>query len=98
VATLAVVASALAAPLITQALPMTKHRKLTMAKKAKPAKKRKPPTNCMMVIRVSVPRRDVKRGLKVVSVYGSVQSARYLRKLEILNAYFDIPGVPNARH
>lgn len=69
-----------------------------MAKKTKTAKKRRPPATCTMVIRVSVPKRDVKRGLKVVSVYGSVQTNRYLRQLEILNAYFDIPGVPNARH
>lgn len=64
-----------------------------MAKKI--AKKRvRKPKSYMMVIRVSVPAKDVPT-LKIWGVYG-VDKSNTRRDLEVLNAYYDKTGQPNA--
>lgn len=63
-----------------------------MAKK----RKKRPPASCMMVIRVSVPRRSAAR-MKVAAVYGAIPGGGHMHKLEILSAYYDLPLQPNAR-
>ncbi len=67
-----------------------------MTAKAKRKKPRKASLPCMMVIRVSVPRRYVS-SMKVAAVYGAVPGGGYMHKLEILSAYYDLPFQPNAR-
>jgi hypothetical protein len=66
-------------------------------KKAKKSK-RKPrkPTSYMMVIRVAVPARHVPT-MKIERVWGRTPRAFFAHDLEILSAYYDMPGQPNAR-
>jgi hypothetical protein len=66
-----------------------------MSKTAKKAKKRVTrPKSYMMVIRVSVPAKLVPR-LKVRNVVGMYDRDRFCT-LEILNAYYDKTGQPDA--
>lgn len=65
-----------------------------MAKKAKKAKRKSRGHSRMMVIRVSVPWRDAPE-MKAYQMIG-VRGER-LHTLEILSAYYDMPGQPNAR-
>lgn len=70
-----------------------------MAKKRKVAKKavrRRKPKSYMMVIRVAVPAKLVPE-LKVARVYGLSPTSHIHYDLEILNAFYDKPGQPNAR-
>ncbi len=66
-----------------------------MAKKRKTAKRRKPKTH-MMVIRVAVPARLVP-ALKVMRVLGLIPGRYFPHELEVLSAYYDMRGQPNAR-
>ncbi len=63
-----------------------------MTKKAKKRVNR--PKAYMMVIRVSVPAKDVP-SLRISDVFG-IDGKGNLRDLEILNAYYDKTGQPNA--
>lgn len=63
---------------------------------AKKAKKRIRQNWCQMVVRVKVPLRDAKN-LKIYAVYGAKDLRSLPLSLEILNAYYDLPGQPNAR-
>lgn len=63
-----------------------------MAKKAK--KRTRIAKSYMMVIRVSVPAKDVP-SLKIMDVYGLDKNGN-LRDLDILSAYYDKGGQPNA--
>jgi hypothetical protein len=63
-----------------------------MAKKSK--KRPKKAKSYMMVVRVSVPAKDVPH-LKIHDVFGIDKNGN-LRDLEILNAYYDKTGQPNA--
>lgn len=67
--------------------------KTKKAKKKKKAQKRKAHSR-MMVIRVSVPWRDAPE-MKVCRVYGLGRVG--YQELEVLSAYYDMPGQPNAR-
>lgn len=66
-----------------------------MAKKRKTVKRRKS-SSYMMVIRVSVPARYADR-MKVSRVEGILPEAGPPHSLEVLSAYYDRPGQPNAR-
>lgn len=59
------------------------------------AKKRKRAKSYMMVIRVRVPAELVPR-LAVSNVFGVVPGDRWSYSLEILNAYYNKVGQPNA--
>ncbi|MEY9676016.1 hypothetical protein ABIE93_005950 [Bradyrhizobium elkanii] len=63
-----------------------------MVKKAK--KRASRAKSYMMVIRVSVPAKDVPH-LKILDVYGLDKKGN-LRDLDILNAYYDKVGQPSA--
>lgn len=63
--------------------------------KKKTRRKRKPKVY-MMVIRVAVPACYVD-DMKVAQVIGATKDFRVRHDLEILNAYMDRPGQPNAR-
>lgn len=75
-----------------------------MAKKMKKPKPKKAPVkkrvlrakSYMMVIRVAVPAKDVK-DMRIWSVWGLKDGTRApAYQLQILNAYYDRPGQPNA--
>lgn len=66
-------------------------------KKSKPRKKaavKKRQTWGQMVIRVSVPIKDIP-SMKIWSVRG-MDRREYLTELEVLNAYYDVNGQPDA--
>lgn len=65
-----------------------------MAKK-RVVKRRRKPASYMMVIRVRVPAKDAK-DLKPYRVLGFKPGSEIIHDLEILNAYYDRPGLPNA--
>jgi len=65
-----------------------------MAKKRKTAKKRKP-KRYMMVIRVAVPARLAPK-LKVMRVLGKIPDRGFQHDLEVLSAFYDMPGHPGA--
>jgi hypothetical protein len=68
-----------------------------MAKKAKKKRaKQKTPRSYMMVIRVDVPTHLIRRGLKVSRVFGYLPGDGLRCDLEVLNAYYDMRGQPNA--
>jgi hypothetical protein len=58
-------------------------------------KRKKKPTSYMMVIRVRVPAKQVPK-MKVWRVIGLPAGARVCHDLQVLNAYYDMPGVPSA--
>lgn len=62
-------------------------------KKAKRKIKKRP---AMMVIRVAVPARHVPT-MKVLRVLGTTPGRLIAHDLEVLSAYYDAPGQPNAR-
>lgn len=51
---------------------------------------------CQMVIRVKVPLKQAKH-MKAHMVHGLRDDHGPIHLLEILNAYYDLPGHPNAR-
>lgn len=53
------------------------------------------PKSYMMVIRVAVPAKDAK-DMRVLKVWGLKNGRGYAHDLEILNAYYDRAGQPNA--
>lgn len=59
------------------------------------AKKRKKAKSYMMVIRVRVPAKLVPK-MKVSKVFGAVAGDQWSHDLEILNAFYDKTGMPNA--
>lgn len=65
-------------------------------KKAKKIQRRRKPTTYMMVIRVAVPARYVP-DMKVAQVTGATKDFRIRHDLQILNAYYDMHGQPDAR-
>jgi len=60
------------------------------------AKKRKRAKSYMMVIRVSVPARQALK-MKAYQVLGVLDRGSICYDLPILSAYYDKPGMPNAR-
>lgn len=72
-------------------------KKMKKPKKVKRAiKKKRRPKAYMMVIRVSVPERDVKEGMRIWTVWGLKNDRAPAHELQILNAYYDMAGQPNA--
>lgn len=72
-------------------------KKVKAAKVKRSAKKRTQRIDWgQMVIRVKVPRADIKAGMKAYVVTG-LSPGGIPRRLEILSAYYDAPGQPNAR-